>query len=349
MNIPIVPREVDILPPDIRELIKRKSSRDPSSRFANKLHILLSFAGKDPNIIEYIGAGWISDSLFKINKKRFCIVMDIKLNTLNVNLRDLGFQQMSPDKGGWTEWSRNGFYVSSTLNDLAEITSDKSGGKDSDKSSRSAPDDTQSTKISTLREIAVGKCDNEVAQKFRRFTISIWDELCDGADDKTIFTLQEFVQLAAQRFRIHKQKVSNAAEVIQAIFTCADPNQITILDFAKFMAKFGPEETLMEKVGSIVSSSNRNGNWLHVTSNPQSISNEQKFYGYFDENEHNCIILVSPRRGPTRVWNKVDVAASTGKYLVDDKGMEYDSWDNYFSINKIDAPEPAFPVPIYEW
>ena len=77
-----------ILPPEILKVIRRKSSRDPVARFSNKLHMLLGFAGNDRDRQESLGLGWIDDNQFRINKKRLIITMEIKLNTLNVNLKE---------------------------------------------------------------------------------------------------------------------------------------------------------------------------------------------------------------------------------------------------------------------
>ncbi|EAY19886.1 39 kDa initiator binding protein, putative [Trichomonas vaginalis G3] len=331
-----------ILPPDIHEMIKRKSSRDPSSRFANKLHILLKFAGSDPKMIEYIGAGWISDTQFRINKKRLGAVMEIKLNTLNVNLRDLGFQQLQQDKNGWTEWTREKFTITSTLSDLADITSDKNGQKDVAKQLKSSNiDDSQSSKFVILRDVMISKCDPEIQQQFRRFTVSIWDELIEASGGKTTFTLDDFIFLAARRFRISKQSLKNATQLIRVIFLCADTTQVTLSDFTKFMAKFGPEETLMEKVGGMLSSSNHHGNWLNVTTDPSGLSNPDGLYGYFDNTEQNCIIFVYQNIFTFKVWNRVNVASSDGKYLVDQNDNEYDSWEQFFQINPMKIQEPS--------
>lgn len=345
-----VGKEPIVLPPDIHEMIKRKSSRDPSSRFANKLHILLKFAGSDPKMIEYIGAGWISDNQFKINKKRLGAVMEIKLNTLNVNLRDLGFQQIQQDKNGWTEWTRDKFSITSTLNDLADITSDKNGQKDMEKQSKSIyMEDTQSTKIAFLRDVMLGKCEPETQQQFRVYTISIWDELLESAEGNSTITSEDFINLAAKRFRISKQSLKNATQLMHAIFICDDDSQVTLSDFTKFMAKFGPEETLMEKVGGILSSSNHHGNWLKVTTDLKVLPNNGDPYGYFDNTEHNCFILVYPGNIVHKIWNRVDIAASAGKYLIDEKNNEYDSWEQFFQSNPLKLPEPNFPTLNYEW
>nr|1PP7_U Chain U, kDa initiator binding protein [Trichomonas vaginalis] len=105
------------LPPEIVAALKRKSSRDPNSRFPRKLHMLLTYLASNPQLEEEIGLSWISDTEFKMKKKNVALVMGIKLNTLNVNLRDLAFEQLQHDKGGWTQWKRSGFTRNSVFED----------------------------------------------------------------------------------------------------------------------------------------------------------------------------------------------------------------------------------------
>jgi hypothetical protein len=67
------------------------------------------YAGEDPAKQESIGAGWIYETSSRLNKKRLVIVMEIKHNTLNVNLKDLKFHLLEPEKSGWTVWERPDF------------------------------------------------------------------------------------------------------------------------------------------------------------------------------------------------------------------------------------------------
>ena len=77
------------LPQYIRDIIHRRSSRDPSSRFSRKLHALLSYVSANPDMEDEIGLSWIDDEIFQVNKKRLLEIMKIKLNTLNVNFKNL--------------------------------------------------------------------------------------------------------------------------------------------------------------------------------------------------------------------------------------------------------------------
>ena len=284
--------DIGQLPSDIRAMIKRKSSRDPLSRFANKLHVLLNYAGDDLVKQQFIGVGWKTDEIFKINKKRLVNVMEIKLNTLNVNLKDLGFVQLASDHNGWTEWKRQSFNRQSNVLELSEISSDKSINKENDKNKGNFIEDIQLNKISTLKDINIGGVSIEISNIFRKITISIWEEIIENYENKSVITLNEFFHVAAERFRASHQPLRNSNMVLNAVFLYNDPNQLTIIDFAKFLAKFSPEETLMEKIGSLTSSSNQFGNWLRLINDPIELKDENSnFYGYFDNIDPNCMIL----------------------------------------------------------
>ncbi|OHT11185.1 39 kDa initiator binding protein [Tritrichomonas foetus] len=326
----------EALPPDIQAMLKRKSSRDPISRFSNKLHMLLNFADKDLMKQEFIGAGWTEGNNFRINKKRLIQIMDIKLNTLNVNLKDLKFQQLHSDQSGWTLWCREGFTPNSTVDDIAEVKSDKFAKNDKPL----APvftDDMQQSKLAVLKDITLGKCDSSQTQIYKKITISIWEELIDSPIQKSSALPAEFINLSAVRFRASHQKLENAKEILHRIFICADPSQLTIIDFAVFMARFGPEETLMQKVGSLLKSSNENNNWLRLTTAKNSLPNENSsFYGFFDEIENNGFVLHRPDGTTSHLYNIVDTPA-TEAYLIDADGQKYNSWQDYFAKNPVES------------
>jgi hypothetical protein len=320
------------LPGDIQQMLKRKSSRDPMSRFSKKLHTLLMYAGDDPNRQEFVGAGWTSNSAFRINKKRLIAVMEIKHNTLNVNLKDLKFHQLETEKNGWSVWERPGFTRFSSIDQLVDVKSEK----DVDLLAQPGVlDDAQLAKLSMLRDMTVGFIDPGSTQLFKRFTVSIWEELV-GSPLQCAASPSELLHLAAERFRASHQKLDNALRILKAIFVCADATKLTILDFAKFMARFGPEETLMQKLDSILKSSNRNQNWLKLSRPPAGQDAPEVIYGYFDENEHNCFVLHRMGQPEEKIYNLLHVPA-TDEYLVDIHGQRYASWQKYFDVHPIPA------------
>jgi hypothetical protein len=315
------------LPLEIQQMVKRKSSRDPMSRFSSKLHNLLKYAGDDANLQEFIGAGWVSSDRFRLNKKRLIEVMEIKLNTLNVNLKDLKFRQLAYDQQGWTIWERQGFTRSSTLDDLADVRGEKVIQPEA--LPEILADDSQMSKLSGIHDIVLGITDASAVILFKRFVMSIWEELIPSNGSKFTAAPDDFFGAAAERFRASHQKLENSLVILKTVFVSFDPNQFSILDFAKFMAKFGPEETLMQKIGSLLKASNDNNNWLKIGRDQGNTDPKEGMIGYFDENEHNCFVLNWGKGKCERVYNMVDVPFG-GAFLVDSGGRKCLSWQEYF-------------------
>ena len=328
-----------ILPPEILKIIRRKSSRDPVARFSNKLHMLLGFAGDDRDLQESLGLGWIDDNQFRINKKRLIITMEIKLNTLNVNLKDLKFRQVRVDKDGWTVWDRAGFTRESTPDDLADVRADGAG--DGDRAGVLGSEEQLQTKMAVLREISLGMTDSAALKVFKSVTISIWEELVPSPTPRYIVDSEGFIEACAKRFRVSHQKLDNALSIMRAIFLRPEVTQVSVVEFGKFMARFGPEETLMLKIQSILKSSNENHNWLKIDGDQAKYKGEL-VYGFFDECEHNCFVIQRHGMEPERVYNKVEEAANQD-YLVDETGRTYASWQAYFEAH------PVRKATTYEW
>ncbi|KAH0791243.1 39 kDa initiator binding protein [Histomonas meleagridis] len=320
----------DDLPPEIQKVIERKSSRDPASRFSNKLLILLNYAGDDETKQNFVGAGWVDKKHFRINKKRLVVIMKIKINTLNVNLKDLKFHQIQNDQNGWTTWERAGFAQESTAVDLAD---EKIMNEDKTNFPNYTNSESPKSKISLLREINLGMTSANTIQSFKSIIISIWEEFTANSTNRNSIATPEFLEMAAKRFRASHQKLANSKVVLETIFKCFDPNQITVTDFARFIAKFGPEATLMQKIASLLKSSNENQNWLKIVHDPYAISSEgESIYGFFDESEDNCFVIIRNDRTVSKVYNMVEEPAS-GEYLIDSSGTKYTSWQNYFEVH----------------
>ena len=328
----------EALPPEIQVMLKRKSSRDPNSRFSSKLHMLLNYAGNDAAKQEFIGAGWTEGGNFRINKKRLITIMDIKLNTLNVNLKDLKFQQLHSDQAGWTLWCRDGFAPNSTIDDIAEVKSEKFSQKGEKLVTTVPNDEMQQSKLTVLKDISLGKSDPAQTQLYKKIAISIWDELLDSPVQKSAVSPQEFINASAIRFRASHQKLENAKQILNHVFLYPDQSQLTIMDFAVFLARFGPEETLMQKVGSLLKSSNENGNWLRLTVAHDYIPGENDFYGFFDDVDNNGFVLKKRDGSTIKIYNIVD-APATEPYLIDMNNQKYKSWQDYFILNPIYLPE----------
>jgi hypothetical protein len=311
-------------PSDLQEILQRRSSRDPSTRFARKLHALLSYVSANPHLEAEAGLGWIDDNVFRIFKPRLLGVLGLKLNTLNVNLRDLRFIQLQSDKSGWTRWRRDGF----TRREL-EI-----GRK---------PDDADPTDLFTAHRpprvpadpaVAmpdrVGHLSSAQLEGFRDQVLSEWKQIVETTTDCAVASVF-FVSKAAARYRLPQQLTQNSFDVIQAILTPQSTLTVKAEEFFRFMARFGPPETTMLKIHSLLEVATAREPWLYFGLTPIT---EGIVFGAFDEDEPNALVI---RRGKVeidRVWN-LPLVPFGGHFVMDKDSRMYGSWEEYFRTNPV--------------
>ena len=264
---------MNILPPEIQTILKRKSSRDPTSRFTTKLHLLLSYVSQNPELEEKIGCAWVTEEEFRINKRILVNVMGIKINTLNVNLHTLGFIQQKHNKDGWTLWKRPNF--TRTSQDITDPTASN------------APQ-PKHTKVYTPN-FTLGAVQQQDFDNFIGKCKQIWMEEFQTNDVIRPIPTNYFIEKAAARFKQAEQPTDNAREVLRAIIAHSQPESIDFNQFCRFMAMFGPEPTIMLKIASLLSCSNNSGQWLMFEK--VTAQNCNQFYGAFEESQPNCIFL----------------------------------------------------------
>lgn len=309
-----------ILPLELQMVLKRKSSRDPSSRFTSKLHLLLTFVSQsnDSSLEEKIGCGWVSEDEFKLNKKAICEILGIKVNTLNVNLSNLNFKQLKHNKNGWTLWKRENFTRSSadsTAPDTSNLQPVKSINL------------TISNNIINPQysgTVHLGFASRPELQIFAGNVMKIWYALTQKTDIKALAPCTELIKAAAERFKQEQQPLSNAIEVLQAIM---NPTQsltyISFTQLAKLLAMFGPEKTLMLKIASLLNCSNSTGQWLSFAHFHQP----QNLYGFFRDDQPNCLQIIDSGR-IIQVYNMPLIDAN-GFYVKTAEDV-FRSWDDYF-------------------
>jgi hypothetical protein len=298
------------LPESIREVLTRKSSRDPSSRFATKLHVLLSYTDENPAVKRDIGLYWTSEDEFELNKQILSKVMDLKINTLNVNLRDLKFNLIRRDKNGWSLWNRPGFTRSSTEFQLLPPTPGKVA----------APGMT------------LGRLTNADISVFHENAKNLWADVFGVSPCDTI-AVEMFVETTARKFRHAEQPLDNAKDVIKAILNpLSNLSTLSFTDFSRFLAMFGPAPSIMVKIASLLMCSNSTGRWLSFDS--AGDARRQPPYAIFDDTEPNCLIMHKVN-GIVKAYNHPNVAVSTaqGLYVIDEAGRRYTGWDQYFLQN----------------
>lgn len=293
------------LPPDMIAMLRRKSSRDPNSRFTCKLHMLLTYVSNNPELEDRIGCAWITDTEFKINKKILIGVMGIKENTLNVNLHALQFVQIKFHDGGWTRWSHAGF----TRNCMETAT-----------------------RFPTVKSaVTLGMCTPETTEYWLESVRKIWRELFPSIPIEGDVPADAMVHASAMRFKKHEQPDDNAIDVMKAILTPSNQLRITFPQFAKVLGMFGPEESLMLKIANLLRASNESGGWLSF-SKVDTVNSG--IYGTFSDAEPNCLVIRQEGKAPIRLWN-MPLNGVDQMYVVDENRRMYSSWEEYFRINPL--------------
>jgi hypothetical protein len=310
------------LPERIRDVLRRKSSRDPASRFSTKLHVLLTYTNDNPTFQEMVGLAWITDDEFKMNKAVLASVMGIKLNSVNVNLRDLHFEQKQRDKDGWTRWRRAGF-------------TRQSNGLEAE--ADAAPSPRRSPQIepgfvgkSPSVPFALGGLSEQNTEVFLMQAQRLWTEVLQCSPTSAVVT-DIAIERAAERFRYHEQPPANAREVIAAIIRPSAGERLSFADFCRFLAMFGPEKTVMLKIAGLLTCSNATGKWLtfdrdHTTARPP--------FAYFLGDTPNCLFVHHGDNLHEKVFNDPVVDAAQ-PYLVDEFGILYKDWDDWFAKHPV--------------
>ncbi|EAX90130.1 39 kDa initiator binding protein, putative [Trichomonas vaginalis G3] len=308
------------LPSDIVTALKRKASRDPSSRFPKKLHILLTFLETEPQLQDEFGLGWINDSEFRMNKKIVSEIMGIKLNTLNVNLRDLEFVQLQHDKNGWTRWCRDGFNKYTIFTEL-ENPNYTGPVRPQNPGKIARLSDTKTINIATMLKIG-----HVSAQEDLNFQEIVKSDFLEITQNEIDMPAEMFIKNAANYFKQPEQTLENAIDVITPILRPQE-NIVTYDDLFRFLAMFGPKNTVMIKIVSLLRSNNEDTSWLYL--DPAQKPLDKDFTGTFDKYLPNCLVLKFKDGNVIRVFNHPLIDAF-GTYVVDENNHQFASWEEFF-------------------
>jgi hypothetical protein len=325
------------LPEHIRDVLKRKSSRDPASRFPKKLHLLLTYVSECPTLEDQIGLAWTNEDEFKMNKSTLAEVMGIKLNTLNVNLRDLKFQQLQRDKDGWTRWKRTGF---------TRATNGIDAEGDVPASTPRPPPQSEAGFVgrSPSLPFALGKLSEPQNERFLMDSHNLWTEVLQCSPTSPVPT--DFaIERIATRFRYPEQPLQNAREVVEAIIRpSSSDTKLVFTDFCRFLAMFGPERTIMLKIASLLTCSNATGKWLTFD---RSRPAARPPFAYFDSSTPNCLMIHHADNTREKVYNVPTIESGQIGYLIDESGKQYKDWDEWFARHPIKQQQMGYGILAY--
>jgi hypothetical protein len=316
------------LPEDLLKVVRNRSNRQEHSRFPYKLWRLLNWVTDDAHRFQVAGCGWVSDSEFFIEKSVLCKTMNIEPNTLNVNLRHLGFQQSRSHEGVRTFWSNEGFSRNAQPEDFERI-----------RNSRCRPEalqklDIRAVFLPILEPLQIWGGNPVETNQFKREVVMEWHRL---VGKKLIFALAAtdfFTILHADLDEIHGRQAPDRL-LLQHALTIRQREVCDVFDFALLLDRFGPYRTVPEKLNQY-----------------QQLLNEMKpdfyaygwpapaFGSYFSATFHNCFRFPLTPTGEYHCYNLpwMDTGA---QFLTDEDGTLFQSWQWMMHQNKsFIVPQP---------
>jgi len=307
------------LPDDLLDYIRKRSNRNEQSRFPYKIWTVLSWVGDDQAKAEKAGCGWMNTNEFFINKRILCETLDVKINTLNVNLKTLGFQQTRNKSGELSYWKNSFFTRSSCDNNLERI-----------RNSRCRPEslsvlNSRAVYLPLLDQIQLFMMDEKNIHVFKRDVIDHWETLVGS---KLVFaiTMSLFCKSFISSF---DESVGYKPEFfpLQQYLTPRTPNVINIFDFAVFLARFGPYANIPVKIMEYQAI-------LPDIRQDFFMFNSPTISSYFAMTYHNCFKFPLSPNGEYHCYN-LPLVSSSSQYIVDEDGTVYKSWNSMVHSNYI--------------
>lgn len=303
------------IPESILNFIRKRSNRTEQTRFPYKLFSLLQWVGRNQSKGENAGCGWVSDTEFFIDKQKVCQVMQVKLNTLNVNLKTLGFEQSRTRDKNITFYKNEGFtYDSNQAASFEKI-----------RNSRCKPEsllhlNIKAVYLTSLEPLQLFMMPKKDIDAFKHEVVDIWTSIV-GLDLLFAVSLKSFLKsFEAQLESKHYFDVY----ILQQALAPRVPEVLDIFDFAVFLARFGPFNTISLKLFQHHSAVNEIRPDLVYFTSPHN--------NYFSDTFHNCFRFPLVQAGEYHCYN-LPLTNANGQFLIDEDEICYPSWQKMIQQN----------------
>lgn len=328
--------------------------------FPYKLWKCLQWTGNDKMKMENLGIGWVNDTEFWIEKQRFCNVIKMQLNTFNFKLRTCKFMQSRQRQNTKTYWKCDGFSQNSTIEDLTKIDM------------RRSLDDNlpQVTELAIYLPLldSIGLFTSgaqNLTLKFKSDAILLW---ADIIRNNTVWAVssQDFLNAATQKFcdsftgnsdafsydtqqtefgqyikLNHMDLFQTARQMINYVLIHPNPNLITLIDFCKFLARFGPEQCILEKIHQLLICSHTFADWFQPQE--QVFDQNKMISGCFSNTFANAFVIKRMQGITMHLYNLPNANIRIG-FLVDETCKKYLTWHSAFdTFNVTQAPPTQIP------
>lgn len=295
------------IPSDVLAFVRTHSNKNGICRFPQKLWKLLHWAGDNKQRLQVSGCGWLSDTVFIMNKELLSEVMAIKLNTLNVNLKNLGFEQVSNRNGSYTFWTHRSF-----RRDSMESTHEV-------RISNTRIQPTSAYFLPILDSIILYGMDEMEVNAFKVSILSLWTTI---VAHKFILAISsdDFVNSLMAAFESNLGLFFQDTYPLTQVLASEIDGVVSFLEFAVLMARFGPLETLFAKITQYQEAIR---DLCYEIQQPKEC---------FSPTYVNCFRFAMPNRGESHYYN-LPLNCVSKPFLIDEEKNVYDSWQQLSQIN----------------
>ena len=335
------------IPHELIDSQRTKGKAPVNQGFAYKLWHLLKWAGDDKTRMRNIGAGWINDQEFFLEKQRYCQIIGIQQNTLNFKLRTCQFEHSQPKNSSYTFWRCKGFTKQSTLQDLETIDNKRNANENFNIIT------PQALYIPLLEQVRIFTQAPADTNRFKSDSIFLWDEII-GRSSIWAYPYAKFIEEASKKFctsytRSNQGDVfaydaqqtqfsqylktydldlgDTAKKMLTYVITHKNNYCITMPEFCTFFARFGPEDSVLEKIHQLLCCSKAFNDWFKP--GEQLFEPHKAISGSYSNTFANCFIIKRSQGATYHVYNHPSMQTKSG-FLLDETGKLFMTWHAVF-------------------
>ena len=348
------------IPHDFVDTQRFKGKAPPNQGFAFKLWHLLNWAGDDRTRQNNLGAGWISDHEFFLIKQRYGTIIGIQQNTLNFKLRTCQFIQSRQRHLAYTFWQCKGFSKQSTLQDLETIDNKRNINENSNIIT------PQALYIPLLEQVRIHTQAADT-NRFKSDSIFLWDDIV-GNPPIWACPFSKFIDAAAKRFcasndsskareifaydaqqtqfsqylkTYNLNPIETAKKMLTYVITHKNNFCITMPEFCTFLARFGPENCLLDKIHQLLCCSKAFNDWFKP--GEQLFEPHKAISGSYSNTFANCFIIKRSQGVTYHVYNHPKRQTNEG-FLLDETGKLFMTWHAVFEAFSMSQQGGQFPT-----
>lgn len=365
--------------------ISIKYSRSSKVGFATTLWNLLKWAEESDFRKMNLGARWISDEEFLIDKKRFCSVTNTPLNTLNCKLRTYQFVQSQRRQDSFTFYKCDLFHRSSLPEELQQIDLRKNLNEENQVFM------PQAMFLPLLVNVRLHTTKPSEISYFKSDSIYLWHEIV-GRESIWSVSRSEFINSAAERFCrsfnvFSDTSIQTTVSTVSTVFNMdldslngfnaqqtefvqyitangldinstarqmiayvipADSKAsdiITLRDFCMFFARFGPEDFILEKIHQLLCCSKSYNDWFQP--GEQVFDSSKSMSGSYSNTFANCFIIKRAQKLTYHIYNLIN-ASTRSVFLLDETGKKFHTWHAVCECLNVLVQQPISYGAVYD-